>query len=90
MSEHFSRLEELFHADPLLLHDIIYLTQSDDYVNLFQRIPTYLSLACLLSLFSELSRFNRNNVSQIIVIGNIDINTLAIWNFFRQMSGLCG
>jgi hypothetical protein len=58
VKEHYNSLEQLFVADPLLLHDFIYLTRPDDYVNLFQKIPTHLSLACLLSLAFELWNFN--------------------------------
>jgi hypothetical protein len=57
VNEHYNSLEPLFDVDPLLLHDFIYLTRPGDYVNLFQKIPTHLSLACLLLLAFELRRF---------------------------------
>lgn len=73
VSEYYSSLEQHFHADPLLLHDFIYLTRSSEYISLFQRIPTHLSLACLLSVASELSNFTSNKVGLIILTSGINI-----------------
>ena len=71
VNEHYNSLEQLFDFDPLLLHDFIYLTRPGDYVNLFQKIPTHLSLACLLSLALEHSKFYSDDVSFVIIVGII-------------------
>ena len=71
VKEHYNSLEQLFHADPLLLYYFIFLTRPGDYVNLFQKIPTHLSLECLLSLTFELRRFLVDDVSFIIMFGII-------------------
>ena len=71
VNEHYNSLEPLFDVDPLLLHDFIYLTRPGDYVNLFQKIPTHLSLACLLLLAFELRRFYSDDVSFVIIVGII-------------------
>ena len=69
VKEHYNSLEQLFHADPLLLHYFIFLTRPGDYVNLFQKIPTHLSLECVLSLAVELRRFSVDDVSFTIMFG---------------------
>ena len=60
--DHYPYMEPLFSADPLLLHDFIYLCREGDYPQLFLKIPTYLSLTHLSSLCQELRRFYLDDV----------------------------
>ena len=53
VDEHYSSLEPLFEADPLLLYDFIYLCHKREYITLFKKIPTYLSLTWLCSLANQ-------------------------------------
>ena len=62
VDEHYSSLEPLFAADPVLLHDFIYLCREGDYKSLFKKIPTYLSLTWLSTLCLELRRFYQDDV----------------------------
>ena len=44
---HYSSLEPVFAADPLLLYDFIYICPESEYTVLFSRLPGFLSLMWL-------------------------------------------
>lgn len=63
VDQHYTLLEPLFTADPLLLHDFIYLCQGGDYQKLFGRIPAHLSLINLSNLSSCALYFRQDKVN---------------------------
>ena len=62
---HYSSLEPVFAADPLLLYDFIYICPENEYTTLFSRLPGYLSLTWL--SFQTVSFF-KDHVSSFVTV----------------------
>ena len=56
-------LEPLFAADPMLLHVLIAMCPTEDYLKLFTKVPTYLSLSWISRLTKHVQTINNEDVS---------------------------
>ena len=56
-------LKPLFSADPMLLHVFIAMCPEEDYLSLFKKIPTYLSLTWVSLLTKSVGFINWGDVS---------------------------
>ena len=89
VDEHYSSLEPLFAADPVVLHDFIYLCREGDYKSLFKKIPTYLSLTWLSTLCLEIRRFYQDDVCFTTMM-NDHITFARLFFSGKTMGGMAG
>jgi hypothetical protein len=73
VDQHYSSLAQLFAVDPLLLHDIIYICRPGDYMSLFQKIPSYLSLTWLFSSEASFDPSRHNDKEWLLWLETISI-----------------
>lgn len=74
-------LKPLFAADPMLLHVFIAMCPKEDYLSLFKKIPTYLSLTWASHLPKFVGYVNREDVSCF----SISVSYIVITCVFQRI-----